>query len=194
PAYLDQAIDWQGMLERHHATEAGGYYLTADDAEGLILRPEATADDAVTNPQALIARNLVRLAILTGDDAYRARADRLFEALLPRAAPHLYSHAGLLNALDTRLRAREVVVIGAGAEADMLTDTARRMPLFDVSVQRVSDPSALPDDHPARAKATSLTGGGEGTNGSAAAFVCAGGICSLPVTEVNRLEELLRGG
>ncbi|MDQ0301870.1 thioredoxin domain-containing protein [Ancylobacter polymorphus] len=194
PAYLDQAVTWQTMLETHHATEAGGYYLTADDAEGLILRPEATADDAVTNPQALIARNLVRLAILTGDDTYRARADRLFDALLPRAAPHLYSHAGLLNALDTRLRAREVVVIGAGAEADVLTDAARRMPLVDVSVQRVSDPSALPGDHPARAKATSLTSGDDVSKGSPAAFVCAGGVCSLPVTEVNRLEELLRGG
>lgn len=193
-AYLDQAIAWQAMLETHHATEAGGYYLTADDAEGLILRPEATADDAVTNPQALIARNLVRLAILTGDDAYRARADRLFDALLPRAAPHLYSHVGLLNALDTRLRAREVVVIGAGAEADALTDAARRMPLVDVSVQRVSDPSALPGDHPARAKATSLTSEGDVGNGAPAAFVCAGGSCSLPVTDVNRLEELLRGG
>lgn len=193
-AYLDQAIAWQAMLETHHATEAGGYYLTADDAEGLILRPEATADDAVTNPQALIARNLVRLAILTGDDAYRTRADRLFDALLPRAAPHLYSHAGLLNALDTRLRAREVVVIGAGAEADALTDAARRMPLVDVSVQRVSYPSALPTDHPARAKATSLTSGGDVGNGAPAAFVCAAGSCSLPVTEVNRLEELLRGG
>ncbi|WP_421699002.1 thioredoxin domain-containing protein [Ancylobacter sp.] len=192
-AYLDLAVAWQGMLERHHATEAGGYYLTADDAEGLILRPDATADDAVTNPQALIARNLVRLATLTGDDAYRARADRLFETLLPRAAPNLYSHAGLLNALDTRLRAREVVVIGAGAEADALTDAARRMPLVDVSVQRVANPSTLPADHPARAKAESLTSGSEGDNGSAA-FVCAGGSCSLPVTEVNRLEELLRGG
>lgn len=190
-AYLDRAVAWQAMLERHHATESGGYYLTADDAEGLILRPEATADDAVTNPQALIARNLVRLAILTGDDAYRARADRLFEALLPRAAPNLYSHAGLLNALDTRLRAREVVVIGAGAEADSLTDAARRMTLVDVSVQRVSDRSALPADHPARAKATSLMSGGD--VGAPAAFVCGGGNCSLPVTEVNRLEELLRG-
>jgi len=193
PAYFDRAVEWQGMLERHHATEAGGYYLTADDAEGLILRPEATADDAVTNPQALIARNLVRLAILTGDDAYRARADRLFEALLPRAAPNLYSHAGLLNALDTRLRAREVVIIGAGAAAEALVEAARRLPLADVSVQHVGDPSALSADHPARAKATSVASGSGDTGGSAAAFVCAGGSCSLPVTEVNRLEELLRG-
>jgi hypothetical protein len=189
-SYLDQAVAWQATLEAHHATEAGGYYLTADDAEGLILRPEATADDAVTNPQALIARNLVRLAALTGNDGYRARADRLFDALLPRAAPNLYSHAGLLNALDSRLRAPEIVVIGAGEAADALADTARRLPRVDITLQRVEDPAALPEDHPARAKASSLPAEGAGV----AAFVCAGGVCSLPVTESNRLAEVVGGG
>ncbi|MDQ0346868.1 thioredoxin domain-containing protein [Ancylobacter vacuolatus] len=187
--YLDQAVAWQAQLETHHANEEGGYYLTADDAEGLILRPEATADDAVTNPQALIARNLVRLAALTGEDGYRARADRLFDALLPRAAPNLYSHAGLLNALDSRLRAPEIVIIGSGEAADALADTARRLPRVDITLQRVEDPAALPSDHPARAKASSLRTEGTG----AAAFVCAGGVCSLPVTESNRLAEVVRG-
>ncbi|WP_018388496.1 thioredoxin domain-containing protein [Ancylobacter sp. FA202] len=189
--YLDQAVAWQAQLETHHASEEGGYYLTADDAEGLILRPEATADDAVTNPQALIARNLVRLAALTGDDAYRARADLLFDALLPRAAPNLYSHAGLLNALDSRLRAPEIVIIGAGEAADALAETARRLPRVDITLQRVEDPAALPADHPARAKAESLAAG---AGGGAAAFVCAGAVCSLPVTESNRLAEVVRGG
>ncbi|TCK29947.1 hypothetical protein EV667_0032 [Ancylobacter aquaticus] len=188
--YLNHAVAWQGKLETHHATEDGGYYLTADDAEGLILRPEATADDAVTNPQALIARNLVRLAALTGEDAYRTRADRLFDALLPRAAPNLYSHAGLLNALDSRLRAPEIVVIGAGEGAEALADAARRLPRVDITVQRVEDPAALSADHPARAKAESLRADGM----HAAAFVCAGGVCSLPVTESNRLAEVVAGG
>ena len=179
--YLERARAWQAALETHHAAEDGGYYLTADDAEGLILRPDATADDAVTNPNALIARNLVRLATLTGDEAYRARADRLFEGLLPRAAPQLYSHAGLLNALDTRLRAPEIVVVGAGDLAEALVDTASRLPRVDMTIQRVGDAAALPADHPAKAKALAVEGD--------AAFVCAGAVCSLPVTDTNRLAE-----
>lgn len=179
--YLERARAWQTALETHHAAEDGGYYLTADDAEGLILRPDATADDAVTNPNALIARNLVRLATLTGDESYRARADRLFEGLLPRAAPQLYSHAGLLNALDTRLRAPEIVVVGAGDLADALVDTASRLPRVDMTIQRVGDAAALPADHPAKAKALTVEGD--------AAFVCAGAVCSLPVTDTNRLAE-----
>jgi len=184
--YLDRAVAWQTELEARHAAEDGGYYLTADDAEGLILRPDATADDAVTNPNALIARNLVRLAAVTGDDSYRERADRLFDGLLPRAAPHLYSHAGLLNALDTRLRAPEIVVVGSGEAADALLNAARRLPRVDLMIERVSEPTSLPENHPARAKAESIDG--------AAAFVCAGSVCSLPVTDANRLAEVVRAG
>lgn len=185
-AYLDRAIAWQEKLEAHHAAEDGGYYLTADDAEGLILRPDATADDAVTNPNALIARNLVRLATLAGEESWRARADRLFDGLLPRAAPSLYSHAGLLNALDSRLRAPEIVVAGKGEAADALSEAARRLPRVDVVLHRVADPATLPAGHPARAKAEAIEG--------AAAFVCAGAVCSLPVTDTNRLAEMVRSG
>ncbi|WP_029351761.1 DUF255 domain-containing protein [Bosea sp. 117] len=183
-AYIDRATTWMRALGAHHGNENGGYYLTADDAEGLILRPDATADDAVTNPNALAARNLVRLAALTGDDAWRVRADRLFDGLLPLAAPTLYSHAGLLNALDTRLRAAEIVIVGADSDATRkLADAAFKLPHLDATVLRVEDGETLPAGHPARAKALA-------TNGPAA-FVCAGAVCSLPVTDTNRLLETL---
>ncbi|MDQ0511173.1 thioredoxin domain-containing protein [Ancylobacter amanitiformis] len=186
PSYRAHAIDWQAMLEAHHGAEDGGYYLTADDAEGLLLRPEATADDAVTNPNALIARNLLRLAALTGDEDYRARADRLFEGLLPRAAPSLYGHAGLLNALDTRLRAPEIVIVGTGERADALAQAAFRLPRVDIVIQRVTDAAALPADHPARAKAEAVS-----SAASPAAFYCAGATCSLPVSDVTQLVNLV---
>lgn len=186
-AYLDRAIAWNGAFETRHANPNGGYYLTADDAEGLILRPDSTADDAVTNPNALAARNLMRLAVVTGDEAYLARLDRLYDGLLPRIAPTLYSHAGLLNALDTRLRAPQIVVVGPDGEAtDALLKTAFRLPRVDVVVQRVSDPAALPSGHPAREKAEAVTG--------TAAFVCEGTVCSLPVTEPDRLVEVAAKG
>src|SRR6185312_10551479 len=90
----------------------GGYFLTASDATGLVVRPAATSDDATPNPNALAAQNLVRLAAFTGDTAWREQADRLFDGVLSGAADNLMQHAALLNALDLRLSAAEIVVTG----------------------------------------------------------------------------------
>ncbi len=68
--YLDQALKWQRAFDAHYAdADTGGYYLSADDANDLLLRPHSTADDATPNPNAVAAQNLVRLAVLSGDDA-----------------------------------------------------------------------------------------------------------------------------
>ena len=81
--YFDRALGWQATLDRHYANaETGGYYLTADDAEGLVVRPSATTDDASPNANAVDAQNLVRLSVLSGQIAWREQADRLFEGIL----------------------------------------------------------------------------------------------------------------
>ena len=93
----------------------GAYYLTAADAEGLVSVPRSTADEATPNHNAVAAQNLVRLAVLAGDDAWREKADRLIAAIAPLAAENLYMHMALLNAIGLRLRAAEIVVTGEGA-------------------------------------------------------------------------------
>ncbi len=104
--YLDRALAWQRALDRDYANaETGTYYLTAADAEGLVIRPAATADEATPNHNAVAAQNLIRLAVLAGDDAWRDKADRLIAAIAPAAAENLYMHMALLNAIDLRLRA-----------------------------------------------------------------------------------------
>src|SRR5438552_9437984 len=99
--FLDSARRGQRSLDTHYADrQHGGYYLTADDAEGLIIRPHSTIDDAIPNHTGLIAQNLVRLTVLTGDARWRTQTDALFAALLPRAVQNAFGHLSLLNALD----------------------------------------------------------------------------------------------
>ncbi len=75
-AYLEQALAWQRAFDAHYANPGnGGYFLTASDAEGLVVRPASTSDDAIPNPNSIAAQNLVRLAALTGD-MRMARAGR----------------------------------------------------------------------------------------------------------------------
>jgi uncharacterized protein YyaL (SSP411 family) len=174
-AYLEQALAWQRALERHYANpDNGGYFLTADDAEGLVIRPAATVDDATPNANAVAAENLVRLALLTGDDVWRLRADALFDGLLPAAAANAFGHTALLNALDLRLRGAEIVVTGHDANADALARAALSRPWLDRTLLRVADGHALAPTHPARAKAAGAA--------NSLAFVCRGQTCSLPVS------------
>jgi uncharacterized protein YyaL (SSP411 family) len=183
-AFLEQALRWQAALDTHYADiERGGYYLTADDAEGLIVRPHPTADDAIPNHDGLIAQNLVRLAALTGDSNWRDRIDALFGALLSGAAENGFGHLALLSALDLRLTGAEIVVVGEGAQTDALLSAARKLPHATSIVLHAPHGDALRADHPARAKTESMQG--------AAAFVCRNQTCSLPVTTPQTLVDLV---
>jgi uncharacterized protein len=173
--YLDRALAWQHVLDRDYAkTETGTYYLTAAEAEGLIIRPAATSDEATPNHNAVAAQNLIRLAVLTGDDRWRGQADRLIAAIAPFASENLYTHMALFNAIDLRLRAAEIVVTGEGPAAPALLAAARALPPLDRIVFHARAADALPPAHPAREKLKAAR---------VQAFICVGETCSLPVTD-----------
>ncbi len=178
--YLDRALTWQRALDRDYGNaETGAYYLTAADAEGLVVRPAATTDDATPNHNAVAAQNLVRLAVLAGDDGWRERADRLIAAIAPHAMENLYMHMALLNAIDLRLRAAQIVVTGEGARADALVAAARARPNLDCIVLHARSADALPASHPARDKIKAAS--------APQAFVCVGETCSLPAADPSGL-------
>jgi hypothetical protein len=178
--FLDRAVAWQHALDRRYAnSETGGYFLTADDAEGLIVRPASSHDDATPNPNGVAAQNLVRLAVLAGDDAWRERADILFDGLMPIAAANLFGHLSLLNALDLRLRAAEIVIVREGPHIDPLVGAAQQIPFNERILLRAGSADRLSPTHPAREKIAAAPDGG--------AFVCVGERCSLPVTQAGHI-------
>ena len=178
--YLERAVSWQRAFDAHYADpDTGGYYLSADDADDLLLRPHSTVDDATPNPNAVAAQNLLRLAVLTGDNAWRAKADRLIEGILSAVDRNLFGHIALLNALDLRLRGAEIVA--TGPEADRFAQAALRLPFLDRIVLRAASAGDLPASHPAQEKLKVATG--------SAAFICVGERCSLPVSEPDQIAE-----
>ena len=184
PRYLEQALSWQRALDRDYANaEEGAYYLTAADAEGLVVRPASTADEATPNHNAVAAQNLIRLALFTGDDQWRNKADRLIAAIALAAVDNLYMHMALMNAIDLRLRGAEIVVTGEGARADELLAAARAIPALDRVVLHAPTAEALPPSHPARAQINASR--------EPQAFVCVAETCSLPVTDPGALVRAL---
>ena len=179
-SFLDQALQWQQALDRDYINaENGTYYLTAANAEGLVIRPAATTDEATPNHNAVAAQNLIRLAVLSGDDAWRDKADRLIAAVAPLIAENLYMHVAMLNAIDLRLRGTEIVVTGRGAGAHALLAAARRLPPIDRIVLHAPSAEAPRDKHPARDKLNASR--------EPQAFVCVGETCSLPIRDAAAL-------
>ncbi|HEX3161935.1 MAG TPA: thioredoxin domain-containing protein [Pseudolabrys sp.] len=179
-AYLAQALSWQNAFDAHYADpDTGGYYLSADDASDLLLRPHSTSDDATPNPNAVAAQNLVRLAVLAGADTWREKADRLIEGILSAAERNLFGHVALLNALDLRLRTAEIVA--TGAQAERFAQSALKLPYLDRIVLRAPTGSDLPPSHPAHEKLRVASG--------SVAFVCVEERCSLPLKEPGRIAE-----
>jgi uncharacterized protein YyaL (SSP411 family) len=94
---------------------------------------------------------------------------------------HLLQHAALLNALDLRLNAAEIVV--TGPEHERFASAALRLPFVNRVILRAPSADALPQSHPAQAKIAAVAG--------SAAFVCVGETCSLPVTNPEKIEAAI---
>ncbi len=111
------------------------------------------------------------------------QADRLIDGILSAAERNLFGHVALLNALDLRLRAAEIVVTGPEAEA--LAQAALKLPFLDRIVLRARSAADLPASHPAQDKLKAAPG--------SAAFICVGSTCSLPVTNADDIAAAVAG-
>ncbi len=187
-AYLRRAEAWASTVEaRFRDSEGGGYFFTADDAEALIVRSRSATDNAVPAGNGVMVEVLARLALLTGNQVWRERAEQLVSAFSPAVASQAPSHATLLTGFDLLLNADQIVIVGNRNEPNTqdLLNAVCTVPLPNRVLQVVPDGAALPDGHPAHGK-TKI--GGEPT-----AYVCHGQTCSLPITVASVLHDMLNG-
>ncbi|MEX2319223.1 MAG: thioredoxin domain-containing protein, partial [Bauldia sp.] len=76
--YIERAEAFSATARTHHWDDAApGYFLSADDAEALIVRPKSTTDEATPSATSVMTANLVRLWRLTGRDEYRRDVDAI---------------------------------------------------------------------------------------------------------------------
>jgi len=69
------------LLDKHFwDAKNGGYFFVSDDHEKLLLRVKNPNDNATPSGNGMAAQALVRLAKLTGDKTYSARAAKIFTA------------------------------------------------------------------------------------------------------------------
>ena len=179
--------DLQAAIALTEASQAlfadghGGFFSTAADAADVPLtRPRSAADNATPSGNGLMAEVFARLYHLTGDAAWRERAEGVLRAFAGQP-DQMVGMPTLLGAADLLEEAAAVVIAGAPAEA--LASAALSAADPAVVVLRAVDPSALPASHPAFGKTA--------PDGQAVAYICRCGVCGLPVRDAGALSAAL---
>ncbi len=182
PLYLAWARSFMDTLDVHFRDgEHGGYFLTADDAESLLVRTRNAIDNATPSGNGIAAQVAARLYHLTGEDHYRARAQAIIDAFAGDLPRNVLALPSLLIGFELLARAVQVAVIGTRGDpgtVDLLRAAhARSVP--DRVLLTVAPDAGLPADHPAHGKGQ--------VDGKPTAYVCVGPVCSLPLTEPDAL-------
>jgi uncharacterized protein len=192
--YLAQAGGWIAILDAHYwdaaagAAGGGGYFFAAADTADLIARVKSAADAAVPAGNGTLVGVLTRLALLTGDMAYRRRAEAIVAAFSGELGRNFFPLATLINNAELAHEPVQIVLVGAPDNPDL---AALRRAAYGVSLPNrvvlavAPAGGALPEGHPAYGKSL--------VAGRPAAYVCEGPVCSLPLTEPQALMEKLAG-
>ena len=183
---LDRARAWTAVADAHFwDDEAGGYFFVADDGEALIARAKTAADTATPSGNGTMLGVLARLHYLTGDAAYRDRADRLVEAFTGQVDSASVAMATVLNSFELLDAACQIAVIGDrnSSRAKAFLDIVRTSSVPGRVLQVVAPGDNLPIGHPARGKAQ--------LDNKPTVYVCVGQTCSLPIIEPEALRAAL---
>jgi uncharacterized protein YyaL (SSP411 family) len=171
------------MIARFADEERGGFFETSSDHERLVARRKDLEDHPIPSGNASAAYGLLRLAALTGEHGYEARAVSTLRLLHELAPKHPQAFGHLLQALDFHLSpVREVALVGDDVRSlERVVRRAFRPHL----VLAAASPSAAQDD------GVPLLEGRSPIDGRPAAYVCERFACKAPVTEPEELERLL---
>jgi len=168
--YLDAAQKLADGMIGLFADEAGGFYMTAYDAEKLILRPKEIYDGAIPSGNSVAALGLLKLYALTNKHAYLSHAEALFNCFASAVARAPYAHSFLLSALAWHLQGpMEITFQG---------------PMDDATIAKMIK---VMYKHFIPYKAVKLTPG----LGRAQASICLQGSCRLPVDSVDAFEIVI---
>ncbi len=154
----------------------GGFHTTGGDAEALIARPKDSYDGAIPSTNSVATSTMLRLAALTGVEAYRLVADRVLEVMGPAMVKVPIAFTGLVSAAGLSEGTVEVAV--SGSRPDLVA--AARAPYRPERVLAWGEPYDSP-----------LWEGRTGRGQEGLAFVCRNYTCSAPTGDAATVRAAL---
>ena len=201
PRWLAEAIGLvDSMIELFWDDQVGGFYDTGTDHEELVIRPRDIFDNAQPCGGSVASDVLLRLAVITGNDEYSAKAATPLRSLHQLMAQSPGGTGHWLAALDFYLSTpKEIAIIGP-------RDDPATQSLVDVVFRRYlpnrvvvgADSADLPALETGIAGDTitvslPLLEQRDMVDGKPTAYVCEHYVCQLPVTDPEALGRQLDG-
>ncbi|RJP26498.1 MAG: thioredoxin domain-containing protein [Candidatus Omnitrophota bacterium] len=188
--WLQEAIRLtEVMIEQFWDEENGAFFFTGADHEKLIARTKDPMDNATPSGNSIAILDLLRLAEMTGNLEYRARAEQSFRAFISSIQRFPGAFAQMLSALDFLLaKPKEIVLAGKDAES---------LRPFQQAIFREFDPHKVVlyvyDEEMASLSAMApIVEGKKPLDGSPACYICRDFRCRQPVTTVEAMMAQLR--
>jgi len=183
--YLAQCEAWAHQAnDLFWCDDDGGYCLSARDVTDVITRTRQCADNAVPSGNGTMADVLARLYLITGEDAFRSRAEDIINAFPAESANAVSNMPTLLNAFELLSEGAQVVIAGMNGNCAPLIKAVFASPSTLHVLIRANGENNHAPGHPAHGKTT--------IDGQAAAYICRAGTCSPPLINEDALIAQLK--
>ena len=190
PRWFESALRLQRVVDTQFQDDDGGYFATAHGQEHVLVRTKPSDDGALPSGNAMALENLLRLSAFTGDDAWRAEADRLLAALGGTLTRQPLAATRLLAGLEFRLDVPKEIVLVRGrdpSESAPFMKQLARLYVPNKVVVVVADGEPLSRLVPL----VPLVEGKQAREGRTTAYVCEHGVCALPTSDPDVMAGLL---
>ena len=183
--YLTEAESIVEQIQQNfHDDKNGGYYFTMHEADDLIFRPKSGLDDSTPNPNGLLAIELVRLYLWTGNEKYMTMHEEIINSFNAYIPIYLFNCVSLVSAFEFASNAIAIVIVGSNNDKrNELLAEIRSIPNPNFVITVISDTKQLPNNHPAKNK--------DYNPNTPTVYICPQQRCLLPITELHELKATL---
>ena len=187
--YLKAALEFNEYLLAHFwDTEAGGFFLTSDNVENILIRKKDIYDGAIPSGNSVAMLNLIRLGKITADPELERKADAIGQEFSLKVGQAPAGYTMLMSALDFTLGPSSEVIIAGDLQADDTVDMLK-------ALRKEFIPNKVvifrPDEESEITRISDYTKSLSSKGGKATAYVCRNFSCRLPVTGPGEMLELL---